>query len=192
MEILNNKKIWFSVLIIILILVLIKIFLFPSTKSQIKKILINDGFKLEDGIYIKETSELTQDEYYDNVENNINSYNETMYFDMNTYELKKVNMDYYNGMTIILNLNYSYEKELISFNYEANEANKGILFTGNYYVSGDALECELMNSSKNSISKVEKKTICDTIEKEVNHFFDESQNIFRKTNISDKLSKLYK
>ena len=192
MDILKNKKILIIIFIIILLIILIKMFFFPSTNKQIKKILINDGFKLEDGIYAKQTSKLSRDEFYDNIDNNINSYNETMYFDINTYELKKVTMDYYNGMTIILNLNYSYEDELVSFNYEANENNKGILFTGNYYTSGDAFECELMKSSKNSISKAEENIICNTIEKEVNHFFDETQNIFRKTNLSDKLSKLYK
>ncbi len=191
MNLLSNKKTIALVIIIIIALIIIKIFFFPSTTSQIKSILKKNGFELNDGIYIKETSEIDQEEYYDNINNNINSYNETMYFDIDTKELKKVSLEYYNGLTISLNLIYSYEEEYISFNYEANENNKEILLTGKYYSSGDTFECNLMDSSKNSISSNDKNTICNTIEKEVNHFFDESQSLFKNTKLTEKLSKLY-
>lgn len=191
MNILNNKKIWIILFIIVLLILLIKIFFFPSTNKQIKKILKNDGFRLESDIYTKQTSKLSRDEYYDNIDNNINSYNETMYFDINTYELKKVSMDYYNGMTITLNLNYSYEDEYVSFTYEATENKKGALFTGDYYSSGDTFECRLMDSNKDILSKTNQQTICNTIEKEVNHFYDESQDLFKNTNLINKISKIY-
>ncbi|MBR3162268.1 MAG: hypothetical protein IKF19_06025 [Bacilli bacterium] len=191
MNILRNKKLLIaSITIIVIIIVLIKILFFPSTNRQIKKILKNSGFVLQDNVYIRQSSELNEDEYYDNIEDGINSYNETMYFDINTYEFKKVNLEYYNGMTITLSLNFNYEDEYLTYNYEANENNKGLFFEGYYVVLGGAFGCNFINSNKDSITSEDKKAICNTIEKEVNHFYDESQELFANTNIAEKLSKM--
>lgn len=191
MNLLNNKKIITLIIIIFIIAILLKIFFFPSTTRQIKTILKHYNFTLEDGIYVKQTSELSQEDFYDNIEKGIDSYNETMYFDIDTYELKKVILEYFEGMNITLNLNYSYEEEYISFDYEASENNKNLLFTGKYYTSGDVFECNPMDSNKNIITTNQEQTICTTIEKEVNHFFNESQGLFKNTNLIDKISKLY-
>ena len=191
----NRKK-----LIIIIIILITSIFIFTlynnksnKTTNQIKKILKETGFKLDNGEYTKQTSVLSEEEYYKLSDKLKNAYTEKMYFDINNYILKKSSMDYYNNLASILNANFLYKEGCIEYNYELNynKSNKTFIFEGEYIMSGDSFECELINSQNYYLTNEEKEVICSNIEKEIDKFRRQAESLFEDTKLEQKMLYLY-
>ena len=166
---------------------------FLSTKSQLKRILKEKDFTYEQGEYTKQTSVLSEEEYFKIKKQQENAYTEKMYFDIDNYTLKKSSMDYYNGLTSILNAIFMYKEGYLEYNYELNYNNNSqtFIFEGYYLMSGDYLKCNLINSQKNNLNSNEKETICESIEKEIDRFSNQAVSLFEDTRLEDKMLDIY-
>ena len=179
----NNKK--YIIIASILILIIVTYLFYYNTPTQkINRFFKKNGFKIEEGIYTKQLSELSEEEYYNNKENNIDAFNKEMFFNPDNYQIQTLSSDYYQGLTTIFTATYDFKEELLSYTHELNYSTKTYIFEG-YLTEYNHLECNVINDSSNSITTHEKNTICSTINDLVLDCKNQEEELFKDNKIKN-------
>lgn len=156
-----------------------------STSKMLKNYLIEHNFQNEDGLYVKQLSELNLDEYFENVDNGINSSYEKLYFDIDNYQLVKNTLNYYDGMSVFFSPMYDYKNSNLVYTKEINMNNNSIILEGDFNNTISKFNCSISNAENANLSDDDKQFLCDNTKEEVVAFFNEASYLI----IDDKILK---
>ncbi len=176
----SNKFLVISVLIIILV-----IFLHFYNDANVEEKFINYitkmGYYNRDGgnFYYLNVKDTTLNEYFSNVDNNVNSSYEVNYFDVDSLLFKKNIRDYVDGVDFSLNETYDFVSKAVSYNYRVEEIGEAtFIFSGKYlFKDGEfVFTCEKDYSYQFNVFD-DDSLICNKLESDVRDFYMESLDI---------------
>lgn len=142
-----------------------------DTKTQITNYLSNIGFDKYGNsfLYIKQTSENNLEDYNKDIEQNIETEYEVLYFNVDTFELTKDKMTYNDGITKNFTPTFNYSNDNLTYTYRIKYNNSNIIMEGTYYIETKYFTCKPAFSHQMDIEKT-KKAICNKIELEMKIF----------------------
>lgn len=183
----NKKKIIIITSIIALLLILILIIsLFKNPQTEIIEYLQSIEFVNENttNLYSKQISNNTLEQHNKNIENNIESEYEILYFNTDTYELTKNKIAYKDEITKDFTPTYNYKNNKLNYIYRINYNNTNIIMEGTYNINNKTFTCIPTFSYQIDIEK-SKKDICNKIKLEVELFSYETQTLFDNPQLLD-------
>jgi hypothetical protein len=167
----KKKIILFIILILILSYLGYIILTKKSTSEKLTTYLINNKFQYnDDSTYFKQLSDTSLDEYYNLVNEKVNTTYEEIYFDINNFQLLKNRMDYYNGTSITFSPMYDYKYSKLEYVEEVSLNNSKAIFIGKYIDKTMKFTCELSNENNMSINKSNQEILCNNIKDDVISF----------------------
>ncbi len=167
-----KKLIVISIIIFLLIILLVLVF-GKSNTSIINDTLVNNNYILDNNTYRKITTNNTQEDFYNNIKNNKNSIYIEYQYNINTNELKSTNLEY-NKLYYLCDITESFSDYDIKYSCESTYKNNQLYLYGKYDYTNNTLSCYNRNDS---IDKEIINKYCSIIEKKVNEFIIESNNL---------------
>ena len=183
----NKKKIIIITSIIaILLIIILFINLSKNPQKEIITYLQSIEFINKDttNLYAKQISKNNLEKHNNNIQNNIESEYEVLYFNTDTYELTKNKTTYQDEITKDFTSTYNYTNNNLNYTYRINYNNTNIIMEGTYNINNKRFTCEPTFSYQIDIEK-SKKDICNKIELEVELFSYETQTLFDNPKLLD-------
>lgn len=164
-----------------------------NDEDYIDSYLSDDGFKFdEDGnFYKKVISDITMDEYFDNVANDKASEYEELYFYSGSYKLTKLKMKYSDEVSNVYTVDYNLINNTIAYKYEISIYSSSIILEG-YYTFGedeneDKFTCEVIDTR--SMDDDGQDAYCSRAKYETLLFIEESNDILSNPRFSSIIDK---
>ena len=178
MEMISKKK-KLIILIIIIIVILLGVMWFLTRETfddKLRNYLLDNDFVLEDDLYTKQISDISLDEYYEQIDYGNDATYEVLYFDIYNYQLLETNMDYYDGVAMILSSIYDFKDDTLIYTSEVGLNGVNVIFDGSYDGNRKKMTCNV-SSSKINLSSGDENIICDIIDNNIEDFYDEATNL---------------
>lgn len=190
----NKKhiKIIINIGIFIILLVAFKLITQKTTTSKVKEYITKKGFNQVEktNIYSKEISEITIDEYFKNADDNIESKYQTLYFDLNNYQLSKTQMEYRNNIYSYFTPTYNYKNNSFNFEYEITFKDGYINFYGEYDIENKDFICDIKNyKNMNAQSSSNQEIICNKILYDMKSFSIEALELIDNSKLINEMKK---
>ena len=178
MEMISKKKKLIILIIIIIVIILGVIWFFTreSFDDKLRNYLLDNDFVLEDDLYTKQISDISLDEYYEQIDYGNDATYEVLYFDIYNYQLLETNMDYYDGVAMILSSIYDFKDDTLIYTSEVGLNGVNVIFDGSYDGNRKKMTCNV-SSSKINLSSGDENIICDIIDNNIEDFYDEATNL---------------
>ena len=116
------------------------------------------------------------DEYSEQIDYGNDSTYEVLYFDIYNYQLLATNMDYYDGVSMVLSSIYDFKDNSLTYTSEVSLDGVTVIFDGSYDGDKRQLVCDVSSSSVN-LDSDDINTICDIINNNVEDFYEEATNL---------------
>lgn len=178
MEMISEKK-KLIILIIVIIVILLGVMWFLTRETfddKLRNYLLDNDFVLEDDLYTKQISDISLDEYYEQIDYGNDATYEVLYFDIYNYQLLETNMDYYDGVAMILSSIYDFKDDTLIYTSEVGLNGVNVIFDGSYDGNRKKMTCNV-SSSKINLSSDDENIICDIIDNNIEDFYDEATNL---------------
>ena len=178
MEMISEKK-KLIILIIVIIVILLGVMWFLTRETfddKLRNYLLDNDFVLEDDLYTKQISDISLDEYYEQIDYGNDATYEVLYFDIYNYQLLETNMDYYDGVAMILSSIYDFKDDTLIYTSEVGLNGVNVIFDGSYDGNRKKMTCNV-SSSKINLSSGDENIICDIIDNNIEDFYDEATNL---------------
>ena len=178
MEMISEKK-KLIILIIVIIVILLGVMWFLTRETfddKLRNYLLDNDFVLEDDLYTKQISDISLDEYYEQIDYGNDATYEVLYFDIYNYQLLETNMDYYDGMSMVLSSIYDFKDDTLIYTSEVGLNGVNVIFDGSYDGNRKKMTCNV-SSSKINLSSGDENIICDIIDNNIEDFYDEATNL---------------
>ena len=178
MEMVYKKKELIILIIIIIVIVLGVMWFFTreTFDDRLRNYLLDNDFVLEDDLYTKQISDINLDEYYEQIDYGNDATYEVLYFDIYNYQLLETDMDYYDGVSMILSSIYDFKDNSLIYTSEVSLDGVTVIFDGSYDGDKKKLVCDVSSSDVN-LSSDDKNTICDGINTNVEDFYKGATNL---------------
>ncbi len=166
-------------LVILILLVTLRFILGKKTPDKITDYVISVGYqKDENGLYVKENSNITKAEYDLLVNLNKDANYSVNTFDLYNYELTKDEYEYKNKVSMSLIQTYNYKDRSLIYTYRINGEDMNVLYMGDYYYETDEFTCSKELSYGVTLSDTE-QVICNRIKLSVLNFALEAGTFFK-------------
>ena len=178
MEMISEKK-KLIILIIVIIVILLGVMWFLTRETfddKLRNYRLDNDFVLEDDLYTKQISDISLDEYYEQIDYGNDATYEVLYFDIYNYQLLETNMDYYDGMSMVLSSIYDFKDDTLIYTSEVGLNGVNVIFDGSYDGNRKKMTCNV-SSSKINLSSGDENIICDIIDNNIEDFYDEATNL---------------
>lgn len=186
----KDKKIKFLIILALIVLVLWIITNYLTSTNKLHKYLLNNGFTKTENFYTKILTENDIDDYYQDIQNNINSNYKELYFSSENYQLIGNIQEYNEGLIYYYSPIYDYHEDTLTYDFEISNDNIQIIFEGDYNIISQKMNCNLSNtSSEIELTTDEKSIICKKIELDTKDFTKEVNKLFKDTNFLKKVRK---
>lgn len=166
----NKKKLLFIILGIVLVIILILYFTGKKDISEkLNNYLLKNDFYNTENMYVleKQISILNEEEFKENVSNNIDSEYDLLFFNTYSFELYRDYRNLFDNVTISFLPRYNYVSEELTYIYRITSGNSNTIISGSY--NDNNFVCDVTFSSEEGINNI-KNDICNSIEYEIKDF----------------------
>ena len=170
------------VVIIIIIGILLVVFSEKPENKILKYIKSLEFINSDDTfLYSKQISKNNLEQHSKNVEENIDSEYEILYFNINTYQLTKDKISYSDGITKNFTPTLDYTNNNLRYTYRISLDNTNVIMEGSFNMDTEEFTCTPSFSYQIDIEN-SKKDICNKIKYDVESFNIKALKIFKKIN----------
>lgn len=170
----------------ILLFIGYRLLVVKTPSEELADYLINRNFVKKDGVYVKQISDVSLEEYYEYKDEGIEVDSETLYFDVNSFQLIDMSFDYSSNVELYFNPTYNYTNGNLIYNYEINMDNTNVMIEGSYS-SNDDFVCDIINTRNINLNG-NKNDICEKVKFDVVNFYDYALGLIKDKKLLKKIS----
>lgn len=174
----KNKKILIVLGILLIILILFIVITKKPTSKIIEEYLLTKDFVKEENstLYTKTISDISLDKFEENISNKIDSTYEKLSFNLDNYQLTKVEKKYEDEIFTTFTPTYYYSTDKLNYIYRITLNSTNVILEGSYDYNTDDFICETTYAHDIDIDKSE-AAFCEKIKYDVKDFYFEALNL---------------